>query len=193
MKVYLAGGISDTDRKEGQAKTGGRLERMGFDVYAPALNNSINDKSNNPTPLDIYNGDIDRVKESDIFVVRISGGNEDGTLSEVGMVAGWNEREYQAKIVENKQYEPYNPIKIVAYCTNERLMQPQFWNGMASGGFNHLVAGMIDKWGVFVGGEEEMIDHLMNIALENGLKANVANIDDLREMTNEEINLKYRL
>ena len=28
-------------------------------------------------------------------------------------------------------------------------MQPQFWNGIASGGFNHLVAGMIDKWGVF--------------------------------------------
>ena len=39
-------------------------------------------------------------------------------------------------------------------------MQPQFWNGIASGGFNHLVAGMIDKWGVFVGGEEDMLKYM---------------------------------
>jgi hypothetical protein len=31
-----------------------------------------------------------------------------------------------------------NKITIVAYTTNERLMQPQLWNGIASGGFNHL-------------------------------------------------------
>lgn len=159
-KVYLAGGISDTDRKLGQAITAAKIRDMGFEVYAAAENNEINDKSNDPTPLDIYNGDINRVKESDIFVVRISGGNEDGTLSEIGMVAGWNEREYHVKIKENKHYEPYKPIKIIAYTTNERMMKPQFWNGIASGGFNHLVAGMIDKWGVFVGGEKEMLEYL---------------------------------
>lgn len=151
-KVYLAGGISDTDRKAAQKVIAGKIREIGYEVYCAAENDSINDKSNDPTPVDIYNGDIDRVKESDIFVVRISGGNEDGTLSEIGMVAGWNEG--------LRHCGQNDKITIVAYTTNERLMQPQFWNGIASGGFNHLVAGMIDKWGVFVGGEENMLKYM---------------------------------
>ena len=166
-KVYLAGGISDTDRKLGQAITAAKIRNMGFEVYAAAENNEINDKSNDPTPLDIYNGDINRVKESDIFVVRISGGNEDGTLSEIGMVAGWNEaidnsKQYVLDYYETKRLLNHK-IKIVAYTTNERMLQPQFWNGMASGGFNHLVAGMISRWGVFVGTEKHMLDYLMEL------------------------------
>ena len=86
-KVYLAGGISDTDRKAAQKVIAGKIRKIGYEVYSASENDSIND----PTPVDIYNEDIDRIKESDIFVVRISGGNEDGTLSEIGMVAGWNE------------------------------------------------------------------------------------------------------
>ena len=159
-KVYLAGGISDTDRKLGQTITAAKIRDIGFEVYAAAENNSINDKSNDPTPIDIYNADIDRVKECDIFVVRISGGNEDGTLSEIGMVAGWNEYEYLQKIKLNKYYEPYKPIKIVAYTTNERINNPDFSQNIPSAGFNHLVLGMIQKWGKFVGGEEEMLEYM---------------------------------
>lgn len=163
-KVYLASGISDKARKEYQKIVAEKIESLGYDVYAASRNDSINDKSNDPTPLDIYNGDIERVKECDIFVVCISGGNEDGTLSEVGMVAGWNEGiENSIKYIQDcyeKERLLESKIKIVAYTINERLMQPQFWNGIASGGFNHLVAGMIDKWGEFVGGEEEMLEYL---------------------------------
>jgi len=159
-RVYLASGISDKARKEYQKEVAQKIRDLGYDVYAAAENDAINDKSNDPTPLDIYKGDIEKIKECDIFVVCITGGNEDGTLSEIGMVAGWNEYEYLQKIKLNKHYEPYKPIKIVAYTTNERMMTPQFWNGIASGGMNHLVAGMIDKWGVFVGTEDKMIDIL---------------------------------
>lgn len=151
-KVYLAGGISDTDRKLAQKKTAQKIREMGFEVYSASENDSINDKSNNPTPRDIYKADIDRVKEVDLFIVRISGGNEDGTLSEIGMVSGWNEMD--------KELSYGVPIKIIAYTTNERMMTPQFWHGIASGGINHLVAGMIDTWGVFVGGEEEMFKYI---------------------------------
>ena len=160
IKVYLAGGISDTDRKLGQTIAAAKIRDMGFEVYAAAENNSINDKSNDPTPIDIYNADIDRVKECDIFVVRISGGNEDGTLSEIGMVAGWNEYEYLQKIKLNKHYEPYKPIKIVAYTTNERINNPDFSQNIPSAGFNHLVLGMIQKWGKFVCGEKEMLEYM---------------------------------
>lgn len=153
-KVYFASGISDTARKEYQKEIVNKIRKIkpDWDIYAAAENNSINDKSNDPTPKDIYNGDIERIKESDIFIVCISGGNEDGTLSEIGMVAGWNEAIFYK-----------DPIKIIAYTTNERLMQPQFWHEIASGGFNHLVAGMIDKWGVFVGGEKEMLEYIRAI------------------------------
>ena len=170
MKVYLAGGISDTDRKKGQAVTAKKLIDMGYDVYAPALNDSINDKSNDPTPIDIYNGDIDRVVESDVFVVRISGGNEDGTLSEIGFISGWNEmiQNYNDDIQTfAPEYYHLKEIKIVAYSTNERMMTPQFWNGIASGGFNHLVAGMIDNHGIFIGGEEEMLKYMEELYAEN--------------------------
>ena len=161
-KVYLAGGISDKARKSYQAELAEKLEEMGYEVYAAARNTEINDKSNDPTPVDIYNGDIERVKESDIFIATISGGNEDGTISEIGMVAGWNEGLMACS--------NYSPIKIVAFTTNERLMEPQFWKGdkegikgLASAGFNHLVAGMIDKWGTFVGNEDDMLAYMEGI------------------------------
>lgn len=173
-KVYLAGGISDKARKNYQAELTEKLEELGYEVYAAARNNEINDKSNDPTPVDIYNGDIERVKECDIFIATISGGNEDGTISEIGMVAGWNEalREYSFRINENR-LDRVLPIKIVAFTTNERLMEPQFWKGdkedikgLASAGFNHLVAGMIDKWGTFVGNEDDMLEYMEGIVNE---------------------------
>lgn len=160
-KVYLAGAISDTDRKIGQQVVAKQIRELGYEVYAASENNSINDKSNNPTPIDIYNGDIDRVKECDIFVVRLSGAGEDGTISEIGMVAGWNEA--ISKLGDTK----YEPIKIIAYTTNERLQYPQFWNKMASAGINHLVCGMIDRWGKFVGNQTNMLLELERMGEDN--------------------------
>ena len=171
MKIYLAGAISDKDAKEGQKETVRKLRQRGVeDIYAAALNDSINDKSNNPTPIDIYNGDIDRIKESDVFIVRLRGSGEDGTISEIGMVAGWNEMVEEHIEFAKEAFPPVawgepkiKPIKIIAYTTNERVMQPQFYKGMASGGLNHLVLGMIDRWGVFVGDEEDMLDYVKDM------------------------------
>ena len=168
----MAGGISDTDRKNAQKIVAQKIRDFGFDVYSASENDSINDKSNDPTPIDIYNGDIDRVKESDIFIVRISGGNEDGTLSEIGMVAGWNEQiakinhlkyNYNQLCDMENQQRGSNPIKIIAYTTNERLFNPDFSQGIPSAGFNHLVLGMIQKWGLFVGNEDDMLDYVRDL------------------------------
>lgn len=168
-KVYLASGISDKARKTYQAGVVDKLVELGYEVYGASKNDSINDKSNDPTPADIYNGDIPRVLESDYVVVAISGAGEDGTISEIGAVTGWNEYEYLQKIKLNKQYEPYKPIKIVAYLTNERLLQPQFYIGktgakigVPSAGYNHLVLAMIDKWGVLLESEDAMLEYMKN-------------------------------
>ena len=177
--VYFASGISDTPRKIYQSITAKKVEDLGYTVYAAANNDSINDKSNDPTPVDIYKGDIDVVKKSDILIACISGGNEIGTISEIGMAAGWNEKTIDELIFLNElvtkemgdearqmiqdRLKTLDPIKIVMYTTNERMTVPQFWNGIASGGFNHLVAGMVDMWGVFVGGEDDMLEYMENL------------------------------
>lgn len=177
-KVYLAGGISDTDRFEGQKRTARQLRQRGCNVYAAAENDSINDKSNDPEPIDIYNGDINKVKESDIFIARLSGGNEDGTISEIGMVSGWNERlleermflrsiihlEYEDMIEAiERRIEMEQIIEILVYITNSRIMQPQFYKGVPSAKLNHLVLGMVDRWGKLLGDEDDMLRYMKGV------------------------------
>ena len=145
-KVYLAHSIATTGEFNHSIETAKKIIELGFDVYAPALNNAINDKSNNPTPTDIYNGDVSEILSSDYVVVNVNGGTQDGTISEIGLVAGLN--------------ECGRDIPIIAYTSNKRLLQPQFYQGIASASANHLVLGMIKKWGSFVGSEEDMLKRL---------------------------------
>lgn len=146
-KIYLAHSISTKGEFEDSKRVAKEIRGLGFDVYVASENDSINDKSNEPTPKDIYEGDVQRILESDIFVVNISGGLQDGTISEVGCVAGLNE-------ARDKK------IPIIAYTSNARLLQPQFYKGIPSAGANHLVLGMVDKWGEFLGSEESMLEVL---------------------------------
>lgn len=150
MKVYLAHPISTTGEFNDSIRVANKIRKLGYEVYAAAENNSINDKSNDPTPRDIYNGDVTEILKSDLFVVNLTGGLQDGTISEVGLVAGLNE--------SGKKYIP-----IIAYTSNTRLLQPQFYKGIPSAGANHLVLGMVDKWGKFVGTEKAMLEELHEI------------------------------
>lgn len=145
-KIYLAHSIATEGEFQHSIATAIKLKDMGYDVYAPALNKSINDKSNNPTPMDIYDGDVSQIKDCDIFVININGGTQDGTLTELGLVTGLNEMNY--------------PIDVVAYTSNKRLLQPQHFNNIPSASANHLVLGMIEKFGKFVGSEQDMLSHL---------------------------------
>src|SRR5699024_7914531 len=129
------------------------LRALGYDVYVASENDSINDKSNEPTPRDIYDGDISEILDADIFVVNVTGGLQDGTISEIGFVAGHNE-----STTRNLER-----LRIVAYTSNARLLQPQFSDGIPSASANHLVKGMIDRWGEFVGDEQAMYRKLYEI------------------------------
>ena len=100
-----------------------------------------------------------------MFVVNLNGNLQDGTISEIGFTAGYNE----GKTLDNA-FERYlkdhfsdykSPIKpIIAYTSNARLLQPQFSDGIPSASANHLVKGMIDKWGIFCGKEDNMYEYL---------------------------------
>lgn len=164
-KVYLAHSISTTGEYNDSKRVAEEIRALGFDVYAAAENDSINDKSNEPTPEDIYKADVGEIMRSDIFVVNLNGGHQDGTISEIGIVSGINETEQEHECIEAMvNGDSYLPsparIPIVAYTSNARLLQPQFSDGIPSASANHLVKGMIDRWGTFVGNEDNMLKEL---------------------------------
>ena len=163
MKIYLAHPISTTGELNDSKRVADEIRALGFEVYAAAENDSINDKTNEPTPEDIYDGDVSEILDCDIFVVNLSGGLQDGTISEIGFVAGYNEMEvvYQKYLEIAYSNKPsYQVIPFIAYTSNARLLQPQFSDGIPSASANHLVLGMISKWGGFVGDEEAMLKRL---------------------------------
>lgn len=152
MKIYLAHPISTRGEFEDSKRVAQLIRELGYDVYVASENTSINDKSNNPTPFDIYQGDVSEILTSDMFVVNLTGGMQDGTISEIGLVTGLNEASTE---------QGYMPI--VAYTSNARLLQPQVSQGIPSASANHLVLGMIQKWGGFLGDESSMMKHLKYI------------------------------
>ncbi len=156
-KIYLAHSISTTGEFDDSIRVANEIRALGYEVYAAAENSAINDKTNDPTALDIYVGDVSEILSCDIFVVNLSGGHQDGTISEVGIVAGRNEI-----VVPHLEYEVAT-IPIIGYTSNARLAQPQFHKGIPSAHANHLVLGMIERWGNFVGGESEMLDKLSEL------------------------------
>src|SRR5699024_2100731 len=115
-------------------------------VYAAVENKSINDKSNDQTHKDIYDGDVREILKSDVFIVNLTGGHQDGTITEIGLVAGLNERGAN--------------IPIIALTTSTRLLQPQHYWNITSASANHLVLGMIEKYGTFVGNERNLYEYL---------------------------------
>lgn len=153
MKVYLASSISQSYEKEYTKGLAKRLEDMGFEVYAAACNDKINDKSNDPTPLEIYEEDIRQLATSRILLVNLTGSMQDGTISEVGWVSGYN------TAVEGIE----DMVFIIGYTTNTRLLAPQFHRGVPSASANHLVFGMIEKWGIWAGSEDTMLDLMEDV------------------------------
>lgn len=152
VKIYYATSIATQGETLDSIRVANNLRNLGYEVYVASENKSINDKSNNPTPEDIFNGDIYEILSSDIFVVNLTGGTQDGTISEIGFVAGWNE--------SRKSFGPKFQIPIIAFTTNTRLLQPQHYWNVPSASANHLVLGMIDKFGDFVGGEKDLYEYL---------------------------------
>lgn len=150
LKVYLAHPIATKGEFEDSKRVAREIRKLGYEVYAAADNDAINDKSNDPTPIDIYEGDVQQIIDSDIFVVNVTGGLQDGTISEIGFVAGINERKLSVE----------KAVPILAYTSNARLLQPQYYKGVPSASANHLVLGMIDKWGEFAGDEGAMLETL---------------------------------
>lgn len=91
-KIYLANGLFNESDLAYNEKIYNELTALGYNVYAPQKNASINDKSASATSVPIYEGDTEKLKEADILIAVLDGVVIDpGVASEVGWVAGWNE------------------------------------------------------------------------------------------------------
>ena len=155
-KTYLAHPISTTGEFNDSIRVAKRIEGVaGVEVYAPALNKEINDKSNNPTPAMIYEQDVDNLLSANIIVVNYTGGDSDGTVLEIGILAGLCEA-----------YGTELPTVLV-YSSNKRALQPQLHHGVASGKLNHMVLGAIDKHFKWCSDEEGMIRELRKLSDES--------------------------
>ena len=151
-KIYLAHSISTKAEFKDSIRVANLIRGIGFSVYAAAENKAINDKSNDPTSDDIYDGDIPEIKGADIVVVNITGGLQDGTMTEVGFVTGYNEAQ--------EDNENDRRIQLIGFTTSTRLLQPQHHKGIASASASALALGMIERHGTFVGDERNLYEYL---------------------------------
>lgn len=153
MKLYICHPISTTGEFNDSIRVAQRIEQLHndgeqkYEVYAPALNKEINDKSNNPTPEMIYEQDVDNLVSADVVVINYTSGRSHGTILEMGILAGLCEAGVDLP-------------KVFVYSSNKRMLQPQFWNGIASEGANHMVLGAIEKHFVWCESEDEMLYEL---------------------------------
>lgn len=174
-EIYIAGSISRPCEKKWHSEISQKLIDMGYSTYAPGDNESINDKTNNPTPLDIYNGDVSKLKSCDILLVELHGGKQDGTIWECGWACGWNERnevlngiiDNMSRIIPEEFVGTINSLKekvkvIFFYTSNTRLLNNAIWEGIPSESLNHLVLGGFVKFGRYLDSPEEMLKFMEN-------------------------------
>jgi nucleoside 2-deoxyribosyltransferase len=88
MKIYLANALFSESDHMYNALVCSELENLGFEVYAPQNNTSINDKTKSADSVKIYLGDKAELDSSDILVALLDGLAVDpGVAAEIGYMA----------------------------------------------------------------------------------------------------------
>ena len=172
-KIYLANGLfSEADLRYNDYLVD-ELELLGYEVYAPQRNTAINDKSKAADSVAIYEGDTEKLKWCDIVVAVIDGPVVDaGVASEIGWIAGYNEKlgyaeclanQYGDTIISKKQIlglftDTRDGSKTYLDAKNEMLK-----SGPAESQYpyvNLYTVGAIKKWGKIFSSSKELLKYL---------------------------------
>ena len=137
-RVYLAGPISTEGDVVYMMYLAEELRNLGYHVHAPHEDDSINDKTNDPSADDIFANDTDAIDNSDIVVLVESGREQIGTHMEAG------------KIIE--RIEQGAPLELVVFTSNYRVEDTQIEDGKASASVNHYALGGYKRAGTWVDG-----------------------------------------
>lgn len=139
-RVYLAGPISTEGDVMFMSYLAEELRKLGYHVHAPHEDDSINDKSNDPSSDDIFSNDGDAINTSDIVVLVESGREQVGTHMEAG------------KIIERIESGTAADLELVVFTSNYRVENTQVEDGKASASVNHYALGGYKRAGVWVDG-----------------------------------------
>lgn len=141
MKVYLAGSLFN-EAEVAQRLKEGEILRENFpniDLFNPIEQPFNENKQTLPTPIDIYEGDANAVKNSDVVVLDMT--NEDpGVMVELGLAIAYEK-------------------KIIAINSDIRLKSANKYD-IPSYAMNHFVLGGIQKYGVLVYSFAEAVEEL---------------------------------
>lgn len=172
-KIYLANDLFSEATLAYNDMLYNKLVEMGFEVYAPQKNTSINDKSKAADSIAIYNGDTDKLKWCDILLAVIDGPVIDpGVAAEIGWIAGYNDADRYNKIMAQMYGEDSNDNKLIlALYTDTRdgfkTAIPAKNDMLASGPgesqycyANLYVVGAIKQYGKIFGSSEELFKYL---------------------------------
>lgn len=173
-KIYLANDLFSEATLAYNDMLYNKLVEMGFEVYAPQKNTSINDKSKAADSIAIYKGDTEKLKWCDILLAVIDGPVIDpGVAAEIGWVAGYNNADRYNKIMASMYGEDDDPGKklILGLYTDTRdgsKTAIPAKNDMLSSGIgesqycyaNLYVIGAIKEHGKLFGSSKELLDYL---------------------------------
>ena len=73
MKIYLGGPMFDLPNVRYNLDLAKRIRALGYEVYCPNENASINDKTRTDiTPEGVYQADIDELMSANIFLCQVA-------------------------------------------------------------------------------------------------------------------------
>ena len=148
MKLYLAGSLFN-EAEVAQRKLEGKLLRERFpelEIFNPIDQPFNEDKSTLPTPIAIFDGDTEAVRECDIFIADLT--NDDpGVMVELGIAI-----------------ECGNKI-IIGINSDIRLADASRYD-IPTYGMNHYVLGGVLKYGYFVRNFNEAMTVLEKCLIE---------------------------
>lgn len=83
MKIYLGGPMFSYADVQNNLRLAKKLRDVGFEVYCPNENDSINDKTRNDiTAEKIYKADVEMLEASNVFLCQVA--EDSGTMWEAG-------------------------------------------------------------------------------------------------------------
>lgn len=141
-RIYLAAPISTEGDVMYVNRLATELRNLGYHVYSPIEDETINDKTKNPTAEDIFNNDNDGIDSADIFLAVETGREQVGTHTELG-----GELALLRKGVSDRE--------LIVFTNNFRLNNPQIQNGIPSASANHYTMGGVWEHGTFIEGMTE--------------------------------------
>ena len=148
--VYIGAPISNTGFVMYVNRVAGLLRDIGYEVYSAIEDESINDKTNDPSPEQIFNNDLKGILQADIFLFLETGGIQIGTHVELGIVLG--------------RISMGDDIKLIGFTNNQRLENPQIKDGYPSASMNHLALGGVLEHGKMFNNEEGFVKQMIDMA-----------------------------